>query len=166
MKKISAIFKNIDKAEDAVISLNKNKIKSNNISIVVADDRWKDYISRPKNMIQKPESIAIGSAVGAIFGAIVVSLIGLVAAGLAGSQSVIGFWQLTLLITGAATGGLIGAFAGNTVEHRVPNKEDKFIKNNLKSGRILVGVKTNPNKLSVAKNILQSYEPERLIKQS
>ena len=157
---VTGIFTSREIAERAVDELIRAGFAQNDVSLLMSDStHGRDF--EIKKGTKAPEGAATGAAIGGTIGAI--------AAGLAAVASITvpGFAlvaagpivaALTGLGAGAAAGGLTGALVGLGI----PEHEAKFYQDEIKNGRILVGVHAHDDRKAQAKSILDSAGAEKV----
>lgn len=90
-----------------------------------------------------PRGAALGAALGAIGGAVLVPVAGLLAVG-----------PVLAALGGAITGGAAGTFVGGVTGMMRSRSEFDFVHHHLKHGAVLVGVDCNPERRGVAEATL------------
>ena len=157
---VTGIFTSRESAEHAADELIRSGFSQNDVSLLMSDTtQGREFMI--KKSTKAPEGAATGAAIGGTLGAI--------AAGLAAVASITvpGFAlvaagplvaALTGLGAGAAAGGLTGALVGLGI----PEHEARFYQEEIRKGRILVGVHAQADRKAKAKAILDAAGAEKV----
>jgi uncharacterized membrane protein len=148
MGKVIATFKDADSAEKAVDDLKRNGFEDKEISLVAKDHRAETPAGGPRH------NLTTGATVGAGIGAGATALATAGALVIPGIGPILALGPLAALLTGAAIGGLTGAF----VDWGIPRPESQRLQKEVEEGRAVVLVEAkNADK---AKEILRRHATE------
>lgn len=154
---VTATFKTYTAAQHALLSLESNGFKEQQISVLVADKSDGKHFNIDEAS-KVPEGAAVGGVAGGIIGAIALGLttVGSLVApgvGLLAVGPVVGAFAGGA--AGAATGGLIGALVGLGI----PEHEAKRYEGELKNGAVLVAVEADSHdRAKVVKEIFEGED--------
>jgi hypothetical protein len=156
MNTSTGIFNSMDKAENAIIEINKLGVSDKDISYIYMDKDSKMVEGTPPSNNTVGENISTGATTGLVIGAVAGLVVAtgilpglgalFVAGPLATALGLSGAAAATVsgALTGAAAGGLIGALVGLGV-----NEADaKLYEEELKKGGILVVARSEQSNVS------------------
>jgi hypothetical protein len=156
---VVGVFETRAQAEQALAELRAAHFKDHHLTMVMHHEHQgievTDLDAAKAAQVTGESKAEEGAAIGAAVGAVAGGLLGFLPAVLAGFGPLI-FWGPTLaaalfgLVAGAASGGISGALIGSDF----PEPEARFYEEELKAGRVLVGVKVN-GRYAEAVDILQ-----------
>jgi uncharacterized membrane protein len=148
MSKLVATFHDPDSAERAVDALKRAGFNEQDISLVTRDHRAHTAEHEGQTRDGVEDGTAWGAGIGA--GATLLASAGLLV--IPGIGPLLALGPLAAGLTGAAAGGLVGAF----VDWGIPAGESEHLEKEIKEGRAVVLVDAK-DKASKAKQILQEH---------
>ena len=154
MSTIVGVFNDSKKAGDAVAEL-KNKGYTNDISVISKDVNGEGVKSEQVKDDVTDGAVA-GAAVGGALAGLATLLAGAAALAIPGAGILI-LGPLGAALAGAATGGLVGAL----VDWGIPQEKAKEYEHRIKSGDVLVAVKTNKDKEQHVLDIFKKYRVDK-----
>jgi hypothetical protein len=140
MAKVVATFQSQDAAERAIDALKRSGFEDREISMISKDHRHPEHPGNdhkggaPHGQGQTRDSVADGTAWGAGIGAGATLLASAGLLMVPGIGPILAMGPLAAGITGAAAGGLIGAF----VDWGIPSGESKHLEAEVKEGRAVL----------------------------
>lgn len=163
---VLGLFKDVDKANDAVAELKDSGYDTKNVSIMV-----KDNVKGVQIVDKTGESVVSGTVSGATtggaLGAIAGLLIGVGAIAVPGIGALLigGPIALALGLTGAAattvsgavTGALAGGLVGGLTGLGIPEKEAQEYEKEVEAGGVLIAVPARTESDDVARSILEEH---------
>lgn len=160
MTVVTGVFSSRVAAEEAIERLEAMGIMESQISLVMTDDaRGKHFGLRESS--KADEGVAAGASLGGLAGAIA----GVVMA--AGALAIPG---LNIVVTGAVVSGLAGLGAGavgggligGLIGSGIPEHEAKIIEKDVRSGNVLLAVKTeNSSQKSAVETVFNELETRK-----
>lgn len=142
---ITSSFRDRESAERAYQSLTSRGYRDDEIHVMMSDDTRKRYFSdkgdKTKLGNKALEGAGVGGAVGGVVGA---TLVGIAAAAATLTLPGIGLviaGPLAGALTGGAAGGAAGGLVGMLVGAGIPEEHAKNYEQDLKQGRIVMGVR-------------------------
>ena len=130
MPKVVATFHDADAAERAIDTLKRNGFHEQDISMVSRDKRAEEHEHAGKTRDGVQDGTAWGAGIGA--GATLLASAGLLV--IPGIGPLLALGPLAAGLTGAAAGGLVGAF----IDWGIPAGESKHLETEIKEGRAVV----------------------------
>jgi hypothetical protein len=157
---VFGIFQSRIGAERCVDLLLANKFRSDDVSVLLPDQKSTKELATEKNT-KAPEGTVTGAAAGGAIGGTLGLLAGIGALAVPGLGPFIAAGPIVAALAGtgagAATGGLVGALAG----FGIPEYEAKRYEGRVKDGGILVSVHCdNSDWVSRAKDVLKQAGAE------
>lgn len=153
---VTATFKTYAAAQHALLSLEANGFREEQISVLVADkSAGKSFNIEEASKV--PEGAAVGGVAGGIIGAIAAGLTtvgSLVAPGI----GVLAAGPIVAALAGGAAGATAGGLLGALVGLGIPEHEAKRYEGELKNGAVLVAVEADDRDQS--KLVKQIFEGE------
>jgi hypothetical protein len=146
--KVIATFKNVEAAEDAIHALERQGFQDKEISLVSKDPRHRE------DGLGERHHLATGVTVGAGVGAGTTLLAAAGTLAIPGLGPILALGPLAAVLTGAAAGGLLGAF----VDWGIPRAEGQHLQKEVEEGRAVVLVDTE--KADKAEEILRRHSDE------
>jgi uncharacterized membrane protein len=147
MAKVVATFRDADQAERAVHALKQAGFSEHDVSLVSKDPRETSRPGQPRDSVA--DGTAWGAGIGA--GATLLASAGLLV--IPGIGPLLALGPLAAGLTGAAAGGLVGAF----VDWGLPAAESEHLEREVKEGRAVVLVDAGDRR-EQAERILRSHQ--------
>ncbi len=134
MGKVIATFRDVDRAERAVHALKEAGVEDHDISLVSKDTR-KNGAHSENGHHDLTSGATWGAGIGA--GTALLATAGLIA--IPGIGPILALGPLAAGLTGAAAGGMVGAF----VDWGMPKQEGEHLQKEVQEGRAVILVKTS-----------------------
>ncbi len=169
MKTVVGLYEEITDAQLAINELVRAGFDRANISLV-ATNRWADQSMTTTgdsdgdadmmvNNTQLGSDVAAGMATGGVVGGLGGVLLGLGALAIPGLGPVIAAGPLVAGLAGAGIGAAVGGLVGALVNWGVPAEEAELYAESVRRGGILVGLKTEEERVERAVTIMNQYGP-------
>ncbi|NLC08267.1 MAG: hypothetical protein GX755_09955 [Syntrophomonadaceae bacterium] len=154
---VVSTFDTRDKAEQAVNEL-RQKGFDNEISIVAKDEVARGHANRAgvqgrRDMEFGNDSVSDGATTGGVLGGLAGLAAGVGALAIPGLGPLFAAGPIAGLLSGAATGGI----AGSLIDWGIPETESRQLEQDIRSGKIMVSVQSDPSKVNEAASILRKY---------
>lgn len=156
---VTAVFPEASQANAAVDALQRAGFASSDISFLTSDSKRDSFAVKTGSKVG--EGAAIGAGVG---GALAALAVGLTAVGVVASGGIglVAAGPIVAALTGAGAGGALGGLAGGLIGLGIPEHEAKYYEGEVGKGGILVGVKAEGDRRTVAKEIFEQYRAETI----
>jgi len=156
-KLVVSTFDTRSKAEQAVSELRQKGFQQE-ISIVAKDDVVRGGAGRDRNkgrsdMELGGDSITDGASTGGTLGAIAGLAVGVGALAIPGLGPLFAAGPIAGLLGGAATGGITGGL----IDWGIPEPQGRQIEQDIRSGKIMVAVQSDPDKVNEAASVLRKF---------
>lgn len=169
MKTVVGLYEEISDAQLAINELVRAGYDRANISLV-ATNRWAEETTVVTDgdgdaddvMLDNSQlgsDVAAGMATGGVVGGLGGVLLGLGALAIPGLGPVIAAGPLVAGLAGAGIGAAVGGLVGALVNWGVPAEEAELYAESVRRGGILVGLKTDEDRVERAVNIMNQYGP-------
>ena len=168
MKTVVGLYEEISDAQLAINELVRAGFDRADISLV-ATNRWADESTVATgdgdandvmlNNTQLGSDVAAGMATGGVVGGLGGVLLGLGALAIPGVGPIIAAGPLVAGLAGAGIGAAVGGLVGALVNWGVPAEEAELYAESVRRGGILVGLKTEEERVERAINIMNQYGP-------
>jgi uncharacterized membrane protein len=151
---IIGVFKSESQAERAVGELRERGIRSEDVSIIVRDDR-RDRRTRggdgDSSLRMGRQDVGEGVATGGAIGGAAGLLAGAGALAIPGVGPILAAGPLAAALSGAVTGGI----AGGLVDYGIPEQRGRHYEEQVRQGNILAVVRCRRDKVDEASQILR-----------
>jgi len=151
---VVGLFDSMDQANRAADQLRAEGITSDRISIIAGNEsnRYSDYVHTDGPTKDAASRAGTGAAVGGGLGLVA----GLVALAIPGFGPVIAAGPIAAALTGAAAGAATGGLIGGLTAAGVTESDARLYENRLKTGGVLLTVRTNDVEADRAADILDA----------
>jgi len=136
---VYGIFRNRNQAESAVDRLVENGFRTEDISVLLAENVGTKDFAHEKHT-KAPEGTAAGAAAGGVVGGTLGLLAGIGALAIPGLGPFIAAGPIMATLAGAGAGGVVGGLVGALVGMGIPEYEAKRYEGRIKEGGILMSV--------------------------
>ena len=149
------IYKSVSQAEQAVDRIAAAGFSSNDISVLLPDNRSSKEFAHEKNT-KAPEGTTTGVATGGVLGGTLGLLAGIGALAIPGVGPFIAAGPIMGALAGLGVGGAVGGLIGALVGMGIPEYEAKRYEGRLKKGGVLLSVHCDTSdEIDRAKEILK-----------
>lgn len=146
-----------DRAEGAVLALQKAGFTGNEISVLFPDRSGTRDFAHEQHT-KAPEGAVTGAGAGGIVGGTLGLLAGIGVLAIPGVGPLIAAGPIMAALSGAAAGAAVGGIGGALVGLGIPELEAKQYEGKIKDGNILLSVHvTTTNNRDTAKEILEAH---------
>ncbi|MDH7479997.1 MAG: DUF1269 domain-containing protein [Syntrophomonadaceae bacterium] len=161
-KLVISTFGTRSQAEEAVRELRQRGFDQE-ISVVAKEDVARGDTGAGRSAGRRDmeiggEDLTGGAATGGILGGLAGLAAGAGALAIPGLGPLFAIGPITGLLTGAATGGI----AGSLVDWGLPEAEGKQIEQDIRSGKIMVAVTADDNRISDAAMVLRKHGADQV----
>jgi hypothetical protein len=157
---LTGVFNEAYKATQAIDRLHAAGFANDDISVLTSEST-SDHAFAVKTGSKVGEGAAIGGALG---GAVTAVLAGLTTVGvvLSGGLGMVAAGPIVAALAGAGAGAAAGGVVGGLIGLGIPEHEAKYYEGVIKAGGVLVGVKADGDRRTVAKNIFTECGAETI----
>jgi hypothetical protein len=157
---VFGIYKSAPQAEMTVDQLMAAGFSSNDISVLLPDNRSTKEFAHEKNT-KAPEGTTTGAATGGVIGGTLGLLAGIGALAIPGVGPFIAAGPIMGALAGLGAGGAVGGLIGALVGMGIPEYEAKRYEGRVKDGGVLLSVHCNTSEeISRSKEILKATGAE------
>ncbi len=152
---VFGIYKSVSQAEMAVDRIAAAGFSSNDISVLLPDNRSSKEFAHEKNT-KAPEGTTTGVATGGVLGGTLGLLAGIGALAIPGVGPFIAAGPIMGALAGLGVGGAVGGLIGALVGMGIPEYEAKRYEGRIKDGGVLLSVHCDTSdEITKAKDLLK-----------
>jgi hypothetical protein len=157
---VFGIYKSVPQAERAVDRIAAAGFSSNDISVLLPDNRSSKEFAHEKNT-KAPEGTTTGVATGGVLGGTLGLLAGIGALAIPGVGPFIAAGPIMGALAGLGVGGAVGGLIGALVGMGIPEYEAKRYEGRIKDGGVLLSVHCDTSgEITRAKDLLKQTGAE------
>jgi hypothetical protein len=157
---VFGIYKSVSQAERAVDRIAAAGFSSNDISVLLPDNRSSKEFAHEKNT-KAPEGTTTGVATGGVLGGTLGLLAGIGALAIPGVGPFIAVGPIMGALAGLGVGGAVGGLIGALVGMGIPEYEAKRYEGRIKDGGVLLSVHCDTSdEITKAKDLLKQTGAE------
>ena len=152
---VISTFDTRSKAEQAVNEL-RQKGFNQEISVIAKEEMVAGRFDRnrgQRDMELGGDSISDGATTGGVLGGLAGLAAGVGALAIPGLGPLFAAGPIAGVLSGAATGGI----AGSLIDWGIPEAQGRQIEQDIRSGKIMVAVQSDSNKINEAASVLRKY---------
>ncbi len=152
---VFGIYHNANQAERVVERLREERFSSDDISVLLQDEKGSRDFAHEKNT-KAPEGTTAGVTVGGVIGGSLGLLAGIGALAIPGLGPLIAAGPLMASLAGLGVGGAVGGLIGALVGMGIPEYEAKRYEGHIKAGGVLLSVHCDTSEeIARAKDLLK-----------
>lgn len=157
---LTGVFNEAFKATQAIERLHAAGFPQNDISVLTSESTSDHAFA-----VRSGSKVGEGAAIGAGFGGAVTAIVaGLTAIGVvaSGGLGLVAAGPIVAALAGAGAGAAAGGIVGGLIGLGIPEHEAKYYEGVIQKGGVLVGVKAEGDRRTVAKDILKECGAETI----